>query len=555
MTLAIEVDDPEVAALPPVSPTPPAAIDRVVPLRAALGLTEVVESSAVTQARLFAASFPQSPTALVRLAQAAQAEGDLDQACEVARQVLGLAADDTPTGRVARHTAAMILVANSADVSFDVLSFATLPGGELARAAVIASTGDRDRAVLELQQSTSPLADAMLGWLRLPDDAGRAVAHFRSAMRKGLRSPDVLVNLGFAYAALGSVDRAARVTREATVVSPQLVVAAYNMAALLVKLNKRVESLAELGRIANELPCDVDVALTRAWSYVHLLGDYETAYRFVRHARKSAGHGASARDRTALDGSAVYLEYKLNRRSISSAKLALWRMFEAAPHVEVARMIGTLLMEREDAAALRYLIRATSDIDGFPAVERDLWDMRARCLEGDVEGAVSKAKACVQIYPTRADVLDWASYFVGEATGDYKAAAQLGERAFALDNSQQCFNNFVFALALAGEPLRAHQLVEDFGGAHSLPFYGATAALIELALGRLDEGRAIYQRAIEDAARDGDPELGSLIRWREAIACVQLGLEVPSHNLDEPAGDRYGIARTVMNEIVKKVKG
>jgi len=549
MTLSL-IEAPDIAGLPAAVSVRPASMDTVTPMRVALGLDGNHASSVVAQAQALVDAHPQSPVALARLAQAAQSVGDTELACETARAVLAV----TPQGAggsagAALHAAAFVLAANDAPDAGAALARDLLPGAAAVRAGVAAREGDDARALAELTGNNGPLAESMRGWLLLDSNPGQAITALRAAARQGLRSPDVLTNLGYGLESLGATRKAIQVTREATVMAPTDLCAAYNLSVYLHRARRDAEALAELDRIASLLPDDPELALRRAWGHVHLANDRRAGIRYLKEARERFRWAAAPSHRADIGASIVYLEYRCGDRSLEAVKAALWSKLPLSrPADGVARMLGSLLGDPGDGPELQRLLNEAGDV--FSPHLLLMQQARLAVLEDRLDDAANLATQAANLAPSDHEVTSHAVYIVGETVGEYARAADLGLRCQPPTAEPLLANNVAFALALAGRPTEADKVISLAGGADTLPFFGATAALVLLAVGRIEAGLAAYQQSVDRVANGGDPELASLIDWRRRLAMPQLGLALrDGEDTAEPPGSRHEASRVVLRRV------
>jgi tetratricopeptide (TPR) repeat protein len=548
MTLAL-TDEPDVAGLPAAAPARPASMETVTPLREALGLSHDSEPAHVLQAQWLADEHPRSAIALVRLAQAALSVGDEDRACAAARAAIAALDSKQGTAPYVRHAAALVLAAAGATDAADALAEDRQPGAAVIRAGLaFEADADETAALRMLDGESGPLAQSMRGWLLLEDKPGEAVAALRAAARNGLRSTDVLVNLGYGLASLGATDKAVRVTREATVLSPSDLNAAYNLSVYLSRQGRTQEALAELDRIAQARPHDPELALRRAWGHVHLANDVPTALRHLRDARERLRFKGEVTARAEVETSIAYLEFKIGRKTKTAAKSALWQRLPASgPGREVTRMLASLLGDPGDGPELARLLREAGHT--LTSEQRLVQESRLAVLENQVEEAVSLAMQAVDTAGDDPEVMGYAMFVIGETAGRYQEAAALVDR-FDGPLDPRVANNIALALALAGKAQQAEKVVARAGGAAALPYEGATAALVELAAGRTASGLRGYEEAVRRVRDKGDAELADLIDWRRRLAMLQLGLPpLENEDAEEPPGTGHPSARDLLRRV------
>jgi tetratricopeptide (TPR) repeat protein len=547
MTLAL-VDELDVAGLPPATPVRPSG---VTPLREVLGLPDEQESSVMLRAQALADAHPGSPVALARLAQAAQSVGDEGRACAAARSALA-AAGKAPTGsaQYAAHAAALVLAAHDAPDAAEALAHDRLPGASVVRASLAVDAGRRADALAGLADATGPLALSMRGWLLLDSEPSKAVAALRAAAREGLRSADVLVNLGYGLSALGARRKAIRITREATRLSPHDVIAAYNLAIYLHRDGKNVEALAEIDRIADLRPADADLALRRAWAHVHLSQNVRAALRHLKQDRDRLRFSEPNSVIAHIEASIAFLTYRAGQRSLDAARAALWQhLIPSGPGAEVVKMLASLIMEAQDPDEMQRLLTTAGHV--LEAGELLAHEARLAILEDRTRDAVDLAQRSVAAAPGDHDILAYAMYVVGEYAGDYTAAAAMFDPAPASAGYDPMLaNNMALVLALAGQPDAAAQVIAQAGGRDALPFFGATAALVDLAAGRVEAGLRGYEEVVRRYRDAGDDELAVLVDWRRQLAMLHLGVPVgEDEKITEPAGTGHPTTRSVMRQI------
>ncbi|MDQ6648834.1 MAG: hypothetical protein M3Z02_01745 [Actinomycetota bacterium] len=449
----------------------------------------------------------------------------------------------------------MILATNGAPDTDAALAGDTLPGAALARAWRLTEAEQTDRAVLELAAVDSALADAMRGWLLVDREPSAAISVLRAAMARGLRSVDVLVNLGYALHGVGAVRKAALVTREATAIAPTDVTAAYNLTVYLRQLGRHADALAELSRVADLRPNDLELALRHAWAHINLAEDPRAALRHLKKSHARLAWSAPGDKRAEFEASIAFLEHRLGRRALAPTRQYLWKRVALVPHSgEVASMLAGLYGEPEDVPELRRLILEAGSALG-PArvlVQR----ARVAVLESDLPQAIGLVLEAVEAAPTDPYAAGFAAYIVGEAGGDYGRACEIALRAYRANPEPSLANNLAFSLALAHRGTEAARLIRDAGGPSKLPYGGATAALVELAQGRVASAAQGYAEAVAHVAAQGDQEMAEIIDWRQRLAMVQFGVPLASGvTLAEPGGSKHASARNVLREVARRLAG
>jgi len=548
----------EVTELPAPATTEPILLPVVTPLRAALGLDELGTPGNMLQARALADRHPESPVALVRMAQAALANGATDLAVDYATRCVAV---PKSTSRLssrdhARHAALLVLlsVQGGSDVDLDgLLEADPIPGSRALLAGRYIARGDAEGALKVLSFSDDPLGSAMRGWLLIELQPTAAIAAFREALKAGLRSVDVLANLGYAMNSVGSVRGAIRFTTEATLLAPSDTIPAYNLSYYLNRAGEPSKAVAVLDNLAERRPDDVDVALRRAWAYVHLNDDWRVAAQLLKKDRDRLWWSASPEKRNELDASVAYADYRLGKRTAAAVEKLLWSKVGNTTSAEPVRMLASLLVDSGNTSGLKRLLgvaEARLSTSGQHVLRAKLAVLESRLLDG-----LTHALLAMEAAPDDAEAAGLAAYIASESGGDPDHAIVLARQALNLDASSKLLaNNLAVVLAMSGRVPDAERAIRDAGGADNLPFHGATAGLVLLSKGLVQEGLETYARAIDGIRREGDVEFADLVEWRKNIALVQLGLvPVEVADLAEPKGKSHSVPRAALRHVVAQL--
>jgi tetratricopeptide (TPR) repeat protein len=170
---------------------------------------------------------PNSPLAQARLAQAAHAAGEREEAVEAARGALELALESKHIS--AAHAALVVLQAHGLGGELarllDDPRTVHLPVSLRLRAAVAAGEHAAALSILADPRSVSEnSADALslLTWLHLQRGEYReAIGAGRRAQAAGAAGVALFANLGYAHAALGELPKAIKLTRQALAGKPR----------------------------------------------------------------------------------------------------------------------------------------------------------------------------------------------------------------------------------------------------------------------------------------------------------------------------------------------
>lgn len=254
-------------------------------------------------------------------------------------------------------------------------------------------------------------------------------------------------------------------------------------------------------------------------------------------------------DDSHIDASIAFLGYRTGQRSLDAARAALWQQLDTSgPGPEVVKMLASLITEAQDPVELQRLLTTAAHVldDG----DRLGQHARLAVLEGRMQDAVDLARRSVNAAPNDHDVLAYAMYVAGEHAGQYGAAAAMFDAAPAAAFEPTLANNIALTLALAGDPDAAAQVIDLAGGRDALPYHGATAALVDLAAGRVQAGIRGYDEAVRRYLDAGDDELAAFVNWRRQLAMLHLGLPLADHDRPvEPTGNGHPTTRALMRQI------
>jgi len=521
MTLALADPSSSTRLAAPNDSTPlaPAALRLVVGHR--MADTRIADLSQLdvgwlSQARALAGHHPDSPMAVSRLAHAELVASNEDAAGEAARRALklGIQVGDAPAISSAVQVCLAIGDVETIETDIDVLSAGQVPAVLLAQAAVM--TDRWEEALSRLADQSDAAALAMNGYVLLRVHRyAEAIRSLRQAMRAAGPSPELLTNLGYAYGALGSLPKAVKATSQARTLSPASETISFNLVGYLVRRGDHEAALTEVARLASHHRRSPQISLMRA-DILASIGDNARALTELRRARDTLRWEATATARCELAANIAVLEWRSGSRARTSAIDAVRKELLRCEYksIGIARMLANLFLRASEAAQLE-AVYAGLAAKYDPAALYPIATQMA-FLHRDFKAALELANHWVKAEPFSADAAQTVTFLLADFVGDYAAAARFGLAAVQRNpNSEMLKNNVAYALAMAGRPLEARNLLPE--GDNS--YYSATAALVEFKLGNRDAGVAGYRQALQQAVRDGDPILAALIAAR---ACLVL---------------------------------
>jgi tetratricopeptide (TPR) repeat protein len=464
-------------------------------------------------ARRHALAVGDSPTALARLAQAELSAGELDAALSTASEILELG--ERPRDRAAQFAAVQVLrAARATDAARESLRAAGAGDGftRTVRARVAIEAGDLEDAA-ELVKDASTFDGLFIaGWLQMRHgEHAQAIALFRRAGRLAGATPDVLVNTGYSYAALGHLDHAIKVTEEAQALAPHRKMIAFNLVNFHLALGAYSDASKALEPLRRHCPEDVEIAL--AIAHIELrAGDREGAHKTLQRARTSSSWASAPLIRRAeLVSDLAVLRWINGKRTLSATRKIVIEQLEDSDYqsLPIASLLVTLLPSFHDAPELDRLIGRLQ-----PHHEPDkLLFLRVHqaILRRDADAAVTLAVQWANKRPFNPVAAAVAIQLLGSAAGRPQEAIELGRSALKrAPGDALLVNNLAFRLALSGELSEARAVLRKLRTREDAPAVLATKGLVELLAGNVGAGIDGYRRAEARALKQGNERLAQL---------------------------------------------
>jgi tetratricopeptide (TPR) repeat protein len=465
----------------------------------------------VLRARQLLDHAPNSVMANTRLACALLNVGQLDEAAQVATHVGTLPLTDLPATFIAiqvllqtehRDTAERLVTSIVEATGEDLTSSAAVAFRCLA-AALAAERGDLDVALLRLEDVTGAQAHALRGYLLLELAQPRRALHELRMARNISRveNPAVLSNLAYAYAVLGSPVKAIRTTRHALAVSPGNHLVIKHLTGYLIAAGRPVDAVETLRQAVgsqDDLPPDLATALANAFFQA---GDPQKALRVLREtAQRLYFKQSGPVERAELRANEAFLAFRLkriNRRQWLEAVRKQWNLAEGRS-ILIACMLADALARRSGRVEVMQAYERLRTV--YSA--KQLLPLRARLasLAGDVSEQLRLIREWVQFMPLDIDALTAEVYLLCELR-EYQTAASEGMIALRrFPNGIFLRNNTAYALALAGDIKYAKRILKPIDGANAYAI--ATAGLIQLCSGHIQDGLELYRKAADAVRRD-----------------------------------------------------
>jgi tetratricopeptide (TPR) repeat protein len=393
-------------------------------------------------------------------------------------------------------------------------------------AELAAQRGDTEVALARLAGSTGASARALRGWLFV--GAGRfadAVRELRAASQ-AVPVPSTLINLGYAYAALGSRGKAIRATEVAAGLSGGGLgaIASLNLVAYFVAGGDMDQALSVLDRFEHRHPHDLRVSLARA-SVLGRRGDSQGSLRELRRARSSQAYWVAGADKRAeIEAEIACTELRAGRRTRESALKALHEQLMKTSHrsLGVANLMSMLTWKKSDARLFGAVYEALCRVH----VAEDMLNLQAHLcmLRGDYERSAELSAKWAERCPLDESAVVKAVYLLTDGSHNFARAVELGlDGLRRFPGSALLANDVAYAFAMAGDLQRARKHLPR---RDALPVIRATRGLISFLAGQPEEGLRMYDEAAEMASSVGDTRTAKAALYhKELLLAVVSGAD------------------------------
>ena len=484
--------------------------------------------SVLEQAEQLVARHPSSTAALARLAHAALAAGSESRARQAAKRVL---ADKDATEDPPSLVSAAQVLAVTGDMGLAEEALARLAGRSFPHlySQFAVERGDFQTALARLDESDDAISESLRGWIFL--QCGQftdAIRTFRQVISRGFVSPDLYINLGYAYGAVGSIRKAIRATQSAVGLAPANRTASFNLAAFRAAAGDEEGALSALRPLSQYYPESLRISF--AIADVHSkFQHHDIAERELRRASTSkAAWAAHPIERSELKANIAALQGIQGKRDPLGVRATILGCLESTGYrsLSLARMLAPMFKRVSEADALAVIHRELGRLHNA----EDLSPVSARVafLRLDFAQATNATEAWVASDPFDLQAGAMLTYLLLEVRNDPSAAAQVGRmmlRRYPMDAVLS--NNTAYALVLLGECDEAQRLL---AASDDNLLALATKALAEVRLGNIDEGLQLYETAALAAAKMPEySDATQLIRYRAAQVARIFGRR-PSHN-------------------------
>lgn len=507
-----------------------------------------------TDALWLANRHPQSAAAQARLAQAFLATRSIDDTRRTALRSGHLAVNQKDIPALVVSAATLVAIGDWGHAE-EILSLTA--GDQATRvywAACAVQRRDWSQALARLGDLDDFESSHMAAWIALQQrDFQTAIRNFRAAMRYDDPSPDLMVDLGFAYASIGARRKAERTTSIAVRMAPHDLRAGFNLVTFRTAIRDYEGAFKELDRLQTVVSNDLRVPMAKASLY-QLVGEPSRAQRELQIVMASqrfwSADPLQKEELRAMESMIGFDSGRLSRDDLIS------RLEKAIDRTEARSMLigqglaNVYSTSRRNAAKLRTLIEQMATIHPQEALYAPM--ARLAIAEHDYDSAVDLSRRWLEYEPFNV----WAgaqSTYVLISLAQYEDAAKLGTAFLTrVDDRALVLNNTAYALAMLGDQVRARDLLKK--AEKDSPEIVATRALIDLLSGNIDEGRTGYLKAAQLAEQNGQVVLAVLVRIKLEKVLASLGIEpdtkieVPEELRDDPRFELIELEATLQEK-------
>jgi tetratricopeptide (TPR) repeat protein len=393
--------------------------------------------SAVDQAKDLVELHQESKIAWARLAQTLAAVGRYEDAVRAAREVLqrtnfGIE-EFQSTNAVSELVAGRVLVA--AGFSDEAESFfaqhSQLPDAwALLYAAIAENREDHEQALARIEGHDGSEFAGFRGYLLLRVGKWReAITELRKAGGEGSKNPDVLTNLGYAYAVVGSHRKALRCARQAVILMPCSHHLSFNLVSLLVGRALWDDAISELKRLQEIFPNDLKIA--SAFGFVYLnSGQSDKAIREYRRSLTANRLQRHSPDYAQASVSLAMAEWLVGRRSKGEVLDEVRKQIaQTKPTQAFALAVADLAPRRtaiREVAELYVVLRQQDSEDSLLPLA-----VKIALLRDDYNEAVQLASRWAELAPLNPDAVQQVISIRGHVYGDFAEAVRVGTAALA----------------------------------------------------------------------------------------------------------------------------
>ena len=482
-------------------------------------------------ARDLAMRHPTSAVSQARLAQAALLGNEKEEAIDAARKAIELGDDER-----ALVSAAIVLAAlDHAAEAEAALSTAVSAAAAQVYAEIAIARDDFDQAEARLSSTDTPSAAEVRGWLlirrRKYQDAVRSL---RFALAEGPPSPSALINLGYAYGALGDRKKALRTTIEAARLAPLNTRAAQNLVAFLAGSGDYEKALRELGKMRERFPGDIRVLGQSIITYLEA-NKVNQAKKLVEGARKSRSWwSATPEDRASMEVLISQFDFEQGRVSFGDLLTRMRRAMESQRYSEISIALSHLYLlgasgKREEAR------RVIGELEKVrPASELGGARVMSAWFEERFDEAAEEALHWVKNDPFNTQAVNFTSEALTTVARYEDALRIIRERRRRLDNGASFPNLEAYSLACLGRTREARQVLSRSDRGNVLEV--ATLGLTYLYDGQVEQGVREYGKAIKLARHLKDHgRFADAVRLRKELALREVGaMNDPAEVLVKP---------------------
>lgn len=500
------------------APVPPPTLRLMDTISIPDELAPPTESSELLHARGLVETHPESAMAFARLSQALLAHGIVTEAVAMAEKSEILSRGEDPDASTA--AAIVLLAAGQLGHAETILGRLSTSTGRFLFALCAVHRRAYDKALARLEGLDTYEARALLGWIRLQRlEYPLGIRALRSALAIGEPTPDVMINLAYAHAALGNRRNAMRAARGAVRLAPADPKASMNLAAARAGSRDFKGAIAELRRLESYRPKDLSIPIRMAMVQ-RQMGDLKGCAKKLRGLKSDARFwAASDVDRAELRMHLALLDLIQGKATRNATKAALGKALEESQfaNLAIAQCLMSLYSRRTDMASA---VELRNVLGKYHAARKLYWaDCQIALLGFEFDEALTFARSWYEVDPFNASAASTVLYLLTDFDHNYNEAIRVGNEFLRrIDDRDMVLNNTVYAMVMEGRLTEAEELLSL---ASTSPVILATRGLIAIRKGALEDGKRFYDQAAKLATESGDFDLALLVRDRKALELDQ----------------------------------
>lgn len=398
--------------------------------------------------------------------------------------------------------------------------------GRVIRARLAIECGEFEEARHSVRDTSTFDGLLTAGWLALRDDQHpQAIALLRGASRLAGPTPDVFVNMGYAYAALGHLRKAIKATEQAQALAPHRRIIAFNLVNFYLAVGAYRKATEALAPLSAHYPKDVQIALALAHIALRA-GDRKRAHKILQQARTSSSWVSAPRvQRAELHSNLAVLRWINGEGTLIATRKVVLEQLELCDYesVSMASLLPGLLPHFSDQKQLAVLLKR---LEGHHEAGALMFlRVHDALLRKDAAATVALAVQSSKAHPFSPVAAAIAVQYLSDLAGDREQAIDLGLDALKrAPGDALLVNNLAYVLALAGRTREARTVLGKLPERKATPALIATRGLVDMLSGNVRAGLTGYADARDLAMKEGNERVARLASLNLKLALRRVDL-------------------------------